>query len=155
MDFYPKSYHNNPNEYKSKKKSSWKEQGVKHDDFDDLYVVYMNTMECQYCNKPFKNSLDRHLDHDHKTGLFRKILCCACNSKDSHLRHPNHFTSNDKRRKADIDYYYRHREKRLEYAKNKPKKTPIIVNCFFCNKQMRNDSLRLHYKQGYCLIKPK
>ena len=41
MDFYPKSYHNNPSEYKRLKILDWKRKGVKYDDFDDLYAVYM------------------------------------------------------------------------------------------------------------------
>jgi len=165
MDFYPPSYHKNPLLYKSKKISSWKEQGIIHNDYNTLYQLWIDTMKCNHCDKDFKNARDKHTDHDHKTGLFRKILCCACNVKDCHLRHPPSFTSIDKHRKADLDSYYRHRDKRLEdikqrYHKNKVLKNPNDyttqrVNCFFCNKNISKANLTRHFKSSVCpMIKP-
>tara|TARA_R110000803_G_C11827677_1_gene302831 strand:- start:88 stop:513 length:426 start_codon:yes stop_codon:yes gene_type:complete len=140
MDFYPKFYHNNPNLYKRKKILLWKHRGVIYDDFDDLYEVYMNTMECQHCNKEFKNSLDRHLDHDHETGLFRKILCCACNICDSHLKYDPSITS---------------KEKRNIYMKKFREDVKKKVRCFFCSRTLSKENLKRHYVKGYChIIKP-
>lgn len=34
---------------------------------------------CKICKKEFVNSLLRHIDHDHKTGRVRGILCNKCN----------------------------------------------------------------------------
>ena len=136
MDFYPKSYHNNPHEYKRLKILNWKQKGVKYDDFDDLYEVYMNTMNCWYCNKEFTNSRQRCLDHDHETGLFRKILCQACNVNDSHLHFEPRLNSFEKRQ--------------ITMLKHNSKK----VKCFFCGKNMLSKCLTRHYKNSHCLIKP-
>ena len=167
MDFYPKSYHNNPSEYKRKKILLWKHRGLIYDDFDDLYAVYMNTMKCQYCNKEFKNSQQRCLDHDHETGNFRKILCKACNVRDSHLKYPPHYSHEDKQREhikkyqsLHIDKYKKYYSER--YHKNKPLPIPSYLkldrnkrlNCFFCNKNLVKSSLTRHYNDGCCIIKP-
>ena len=69
--------------------SNWKSRGLIYDDYDELYEIYIKTMNCQYCNKEFNNSQDRCLDHDHNTGLFRKIVCRACNVMDSYIKYPD------------------------------------------------------------------
>jgi len=68
---------------------NWKNSGVKYDDFESLYLTYINTMECQHCHKGFKNNRDRCLDHCHETGQFRKIVCRACNVNDSYIKYPD------------------------------------------------------------------
>ena len=35
-----------------------------------IYTILIKTMECQHCNKEFKTSRDRCLDHIHETGAF-------------------------------------------------------------------------------------
>ena len=57
----------------------WKKRGLIYNDYDDLYEVYIKTMQCQHCNKEFESSSDRCMDHDHDTGQFRKIVCRSCN----------------------------------------------------------------------------
>ncbi len=141
--FYPNSYYKNQKKYKSDMISKWKRIGVIYDDFDDLYAVYVNTMNCSHCLKEFKNSKDRHLDHDHQTGLFRKIVCSGCNNRDSYLKYPPQFTSKDKKQKFSKEYYEANRDKLNQKG-----------NCFFCNKYMIIRSLRRHYELGRCVIKP-
>lgn len=34
---------------------------------------------CAICRQPFKNSKATHVDHDHKTGKVRGVLCSECN----------------------------------------------------------------------------
>tara|TARA_R110002096_G_scaffold21556_2_gene69987 strand:- start:707 stop:1126 length:420 start_codon:yes stop_codon:yes gene_type:complete len=57
------------------------------------------------------------MDHDHNTGLFRKIVCRACNNSDSYLRHPNGYDKKISLQK----YYQNHKEaideKNREYIK--------------------------------------
>ena len=70
---------------KSGRITKWKQRGVKNDDFESLYEVYINTKFCEECNVElvegsFGNN-KKVLDHDHETGLFRNVLCCGCNNK--------------------------------------------------------------------------
>src|SRR6056300_1632108 len=64
--------------------SNWRNRGVVGD-YDLLYKFYTLTTHCQKCNIQFSNkqrSTKRCLDHCHKTGEFRHILCHTCNVKD-------------------------------------------------------------------------
>ena len=70
---------------------SWKRIGVIYHNFDELYEVYIKTMNCWHCNKEFNSTFDRCLDHNHETGAFRAIVCHKCNCKDSYLKNPNGF----------------------------------------------------------------
>ena len=79
---YNEAYSQTPQGKKHNTMKGWRQHGVNNVD-DELYNKYINTHCCDVCNKDFKNSLDRHLDHDHETGAFRQILCRACNSHDS------------------------------------------------------------------------
>tara|TARA_R110000803_G_C11808957_1_gene300399 strand:- start:18 stop:575 length:558 start_codon:yes stop_codon:yes gene_type:complete len=185
MNFYPDSYYNDPKYYKRNKIGVWKSRCVIYENFDELYDTYMNTMNCSYCNKEFKNSRNRHLDHCHKTGEFRAIVCRCCNTHDSYLKYPPHFTSEDKQQKFNKEYKetnrdkimvqnkeYResnpdkiieknkkyHQENRVKLNENKKKyrkANKLKVNCFFCAKHMLSSSLNPHYLNGYCVIKPK
>ena len=64
---------------------NWIQAGVKSDDYDSLYEVYINTKFCEECNVElvegnFGNNR-RCLDHDHETGLFRNVVCHLCNCR--------------------------------------------------------------------------
>lgn len=64
----------------------WKRIGVICDDFDLLYDKYLSTTHCELCSVQLTvdkktKSTTRCLDHDHKTGLFRNVVCNACNVK--------------------------------------------------------------------------
>tara|TARA_R110002153_G_C13022946_1_gene467738 strand:+ start:39 stop:443 length:405 start_codon:yes stop_codon:yes gene_type:complete len=88
--------------YKNHKYSAihtWKKRGVKYDDIESLYLIYINTMECQHCNKEFINTRDRCLDHDHETGEFRKIVCQTCNANDNYINYPDGVPSLNERHK--------------------------------------------------------
>ena len=87
MDIYTK-------EQKRTIMKNWKMRGLIYDDYDDLFEVYRKTLNCQHCNKEFRNKLDRKLDHNHETGLFRKIVCNRCNSGDFYINHPDGIKQN-------------------------------------------------------------
>tara|TARA_R110000823_G_scaffold273243_1_gene392294 strand:+ start:325 stop:768 length:444 start_codon:yes stop_codon:yes gene_type:complete len=83
--------------------SNWKRKGVIYHDFDELYEVYIKTMNCSHCEKDFKNTKDRCLDHDHDTGAFRKIVCQTCNIHDNYIRFPNGVPSEKERKKISFN----------------------------------------------------
>ena len=108
----------------------WKKRGLICDDYNALYETYIKTMECQHCNKAFKKSSDRCLDHNHETGLFRKIVCHRCNVMDSYIKYPNEYTRQEKIKEKFKEYikeYYQankqnFKEKMKEYKRaNKDK----------------------------------
>jgi len=70
---------------KSNRISKWKRRDVISDDYDKLYEMYINTKNCQECNielieGKYGNN-KKGLDHCHKTGEFRNVLCQTCNVK--------------------------------------------------------------------------
>ena len=84
--FYQSQYKETPNGKKSYKISTWKQQGIICDDFNVIYDKYMNTTNCDNCNcilttDRYNTYTTKCMDHDHKTGLFRNILCFVCNVK--------------------------------------------------------------------------
>jgi hypothetical protein len=180
----PQSYYANPTEYKRTMIYSWKQKGVIYDEWDDLYDIYMNTMECQHCKIPFQTSGHRCLDHDHETGLFRMILCKGCNNKDSFLKYSPDTTTEEKRKvyydsnrdkileqkkeyrdknkevinQKKKEYHQKNKEvqnqKMKEYREQNRDKLNMKLNCFFCSKQMSRKSLGRHFYDGHCIIKP-
>ena len=67
---------------KSRKISNWKFRGIilrEGEDWDSIYRTYIECKNCEQCNKVFKNSKDRQLDHCHTTGFIRNIVCNSCN----------------------------------------------------------------------------
>jgi hypothetical protein len=68
---------------KSSRITKWKKRNVKSEDYDALYEYYLNCKYCENCEVELvEGSIGANkkcLDHDHKTGLFRNILCHSCN----------------------------------------------------------------------------
>jgi hypothetical protein len=59
--------------------SHWRSMGVIEDDYEKIYDIWCNTNKCQKCNNEIIG-YNKCLDHCHKTGKFRKILCRSCNT---------------------------------------------------------------------------
>jgi len=80
-----KEYNESEKGKKTKRISKWKSRGVISNNYDELYDYYINCKNCENCNIELcegnKNPNRRCLDHDHNTGLFRKVLCNTCNNE--------------------------------------------------------------------------
>jgi len=84
-----KEYHNKYYQTEEGKKKhkihGWKQSGVICDDFDKLYNYYINCWNCEECNIELIEGKcganHKCLDHNHKTGDFRNVVCHTCNVK--------------------------------------------------------------------------
>ena len=81
---------------KSDRITNWKNRGLISDNYDELYDRYIKSTKCELCNKKYKNTRDRHLDHDHDTHLFRNIVCRMCNTSSKLKQTPITNTSGHK-----------------------------------------------------------
>jgi hypothetical protein len=91
---YLKEYRQTEAGKKSYRISNWKKRGVKSEDYNALYEYYINCQNCELCEIELVEGLfganRRCLDHSHKSGLFRNVLCNTCNGK----RRENNFYFN-------------------------------------------------------------
>lgn len=80
-----KQKYQEPKYKKASRISDWKQAGLIHDNYEALYEKYINTWECDNCGIELvtgpRVSNSKCMDHDHKTGKFRNILCHACNTQ--------------------------------------------------------------------------
>ena len=80
--------------HKKKTKYYWEENGLllnSEDEFEYIYNRYITSTNCEYCNKAYKNTRDRCMDHAHYIfalnkkgkkiayGSFRAVCCNKCN----------------------------------------------------------------------------
>lgn len=81
-----REYEKTPARKKCKLKDAWKRKGLIMKHFEIIYLLYLTTTKCDICQciltdgKPMKPTT-KCLDHSHRTGLFRNILCHSCNVK--------------------------------------------------------------------------
>ena len=71
---------------RSAKISAWKLRGLVAEDYDAIYDRYINTHKCDCCQIFITSGYgSRVMDHCHKTGKFRNVLCHNCNIMRFHL----------------------------------------------------------------------
>ena len=49
------------------------------EEIEEIYQKYIYATHCELCNKQFKTTKDRHMEHNNNTGEFRNIACSKCN----------------------------------------------------------------------------
>jgi len=83
---YKKDHSKTPSGKKTNRVRKWVFRGVVHHNFDELYEKFINTENCELCSVKltedrYNTITTRCLDHCHKTGQVRNILCHSCNVK--------------------------------------------------------------------------
>ena len=135
-----------PKKHKTTMIWTWKKSGVIHDDFDILYEEYINTFNCNHCGKEFKKRIDRCLDHDHESGLFRKIVCQSCNNSDNYIKYPNGIPSlNERRKKYREDNKQKEIDRRKKYRTENKDKLTETTECPCGGKYQHNNKVH-HFK---------
>ena len=83
---YSKAYYQTEQGKKRYRIGKWKAYGVICENFDNLYDYFINCKDCEHCGIELtvdkrSTATTRCLDHCHKTGEFRNVLCHSCNTK--------------------------------------------------------------------------
>ena len=82
---YSKAYSKTPAGIKTGRIYMWKVHGIIFTDVEAFYDRYLAATHCEHCSANFKDSQDRHADHDHSITdgpNIRGILCRSCNLRD-------------------------------------------------------------------------
>ena len=82
-------YNQTENGKKSCRIGKWRKRGLidsDNDNYEKIYQRYLDTTHCDLCNIKLTKgqtitSTTKEMEHCHKTGLFRNIVCQKCNMK--------------------------------------------------------------------------
>ena len=116
-----------PKNHKQDKKKYWKWVGIDMHNFDEFYERYINSSKCELCEKVYKNTYDRCLDHCHKTGKFRNVVCRSCNlnitKQKFNTNTGEQYISKVKNKRSKTGYYFqvkiqRNKQSLLDKARN-------------------------------------
>ena len=87
MKEYQREYIKTDKGLKNNRIKNWRKYEILdnfNDNYKTLYKIYLSTKFCDICNCELNtnnNKTKKCLDHCHKSGYFRNILCTSCNSK--------------------------------------------------------------------------
>ena len=82
---YDKKYRNTKEGKKRRMIAHWKHYGLKlfGYTYEEVYEYWLETNQCEICNKDLIDNNNKCMDHCHDTGIFRAILCVSCNTYDT------------------------------------------------------------------------
>ena len=71
----------------SGRRYQWENQGIKSDDWYDVYDRFYSTTRCELCDVKLegKGKYKKCVDHHHLSGEVRNIVCCRCNCERNKL----------------------------------------------------------------------
>jgi len=127
---------------------NWKKSGLIYDDYDELYETYIKTMQCGHCQTEFTKKNCRCLDHDHTTGLFRKIICNRCNVCDSYIKYPFGYSKQD-RKEYKQEYWQKNKDKLTEQGKEYQRANKEKLKEYNQAYQRANKEKLKEYKKEY------
>jgi len=115
-------YRSSDNGKKQKKIDRWKEMGLICDEYineyglicdkyDQVYQLWLDSTHCDKCGCQYTSQKHKHMDHCHKTGRFRAIVCVTCNQNMLDKKKPTNNTSGHK------NISYHKNKKKYEYRK--------------------------------------
>ncbi|WP_007509128.1 MULTISPECIES: endonuclease VII domain-containing protein [Pseudofrankia] len=65
----------------------WSHYGITIEEWDRLLIASCGL--CAICARPFRNTpKEPHVDHNHRTGVVRDLLCAPCNRRLEALEAP-------------------------------------------------------------------
>jgi hypothetical protein len=76
-------YKQTPKGQKADKIGKWKSDlKIKlrpDEDWDSVYLTWLLTENCMFCDKDITDKKFKCLDHNHETGFIRGVICKKCN----------------------------------------------------------------------------
>ena len=92
---YMREYRKTPEGYKAMTFANWKKGGL-IGDYNSIFERYINTSNCDLCNVLLERGCGGNkkcMDHCHRTGNFRNVVCSRCNtSKTDRKKQKNNTT---------------------------------------------------------------
>ena len=104
-------YKQSPKGQKNRAYNNWRIRGLNMEDFDNIYDIFVNTKYCDICKCSFEN-IKKHMEHNHKTGEFRGVVCNMCNINMLDVKMKSNNISGHK------NIFYYKSEKKWVYNKN-------------------------------------
>ena len=77
----------------SGRRYQWMSQGIRSQDYYDIYDRFYSTTKCESCNVKLegKGSQKKCVDHHHLSGEIRNIICCKCNGERNKIDNKYNF----------------------------------------------------------------
>lgn len=57
------------------------------EDWDSVYLTWLLTENCMFCDKDITDRKFKCLDHNHETGFIRGVICKKCNHHTNEVKY--------------------------------------------------------------------